>query len=137
MIKIQVIYDTKVPKWIRDVHITFSNWLAANYSIPTRLNVYLYPEVVLKFDALRFWGYFNPSYKYPRIGLACGRPRIDGKFPSQDDQIDHFLHTFAHEFVHYERWRDNKPQNHRGVENRAHGLVNKFHKYLTTLESVV
>lgn len=32
----------------------------------------------------------------------------------------------AHEFVHYEQWRDGRPRTERGVEQRAQALVRRW-----------
>jgi hypothetical protein len=37
-----------------------------------------------------------------------------------------FLHTLAHEIIHFEQFYSKRKINHRGVENRARSLVKRF-----------
>jgi hypothetical protein len=70
-------------------------------------------------------GFFSSNKGKLDIGLACRIPK-----QNRCEQIPELLNTFAHEFVHYEQYRDDKKQSHRGVESRAKSLVNKFQKYV-------
>jgi predicted SprT family Zn-dependent metalloprotease len=36
------------------------------------------------------------------------------------------LTTLAHEWHHYEQWRDGKPMSHRGMERRVRTLMDEF-----------
>jgi len=122
-------YD-RVPKWVAGVHIAFANWLADHYLIRHTIDVHLAPSISMPtHDGRRCWGCFRPG-KQPAITLACGRPKINGRLPNRDLQIGFLLGNFAHEFVHYEQWRDNRTANHRGIENRVDGLIKRFHRYI-------
>lgn len=122
-------YD-RVPKWVVNTHIMFADWLAEHYPIPHTIVVHLTPSVSMPTnDGRRCWGCFQPG-KPPNIILACGRPRIDGRLPDRGLQLGFLLGNFAHEFCHYERWRDGRAMNHRGVENRVDGLLKRFREYV-------
>ena len=77
-------------------------------------------------DGRRCWGWFN-NRKPVEIGIAAKRPAYyKGRLADRDRKIRSFLDTFAHEFVHYEKWRDKRPQNHRGLQQRVNALINRF-----------
>ncbi len=119
----------RVPRWVAGIHIALANWLADHYPIPHTIAVHLAPNVSLPTnDGRRCWGCFHPG-RQPTITLACGRPRIDGRLPDRGLQTAFLLGNFAHGFVHYEQWRDEKAMNHRGIENRVDGLLRRFHKH--------
>ncbi len=122
-------YD-RVPRWVASVHIAFANWLADHHLICHTIAVHLTPSISLPTrDGRRCWGCFHPD-KQLTITLACGRPKIDGRLPDRGLQIGFLLGNFAHEFVHYEQWRDNKATNHRGLENRVDALLGRFREYV-------
>jgi len=122
-------YD-RVPKWVAGVHIAFADWLADNHLVLHTLAVPLTPSISMPTnDGRRCWGCFQPG-EPPNIVLACGRPKIDGHLPDRGLQIGFLLGNFAHEFCHYEQWRDNKAANHRGVEDRVDGLLKRFRSYI-------
>ena len=65
----------------------------------------------------RCWGFFSPNDLV--IGLTCRRP-------SGRPLAIHLLEIFAHEFCHYERYRDGREQNERGIDKRALAMVRRF-----------
>jgi predicted SprT family Zn-dependent metalloprotease len=65
----------------------------------------------------RCWGFFNQSDLV--IGLANRRP-------SGWPLATHLLEVFAHEFCHYERYRNGREQNERGIDKRALAMVRRF-----------
>jgi len=131
MHKFSITYFDRTPLWVRGLHIAFAGWLAKHYPIKHQIKVYLWPFVsIATFDGGRCWGYFSDE-KPLEIGLACRWPACCKCRPKQctrDRSIKchELLDCFAHEFVHYERWRDKRPQNHRGLQRRVNALVRRF-----------
>jgi hypothetical protein len=128
---IKIYYYSRIPKWVLVIHTTFASWLTDNFTLDHTIKIHL--SYVISFATAnkhqRALGFFNPNKSKPYIGLACRIPKL-----SRDQQIPLLLETFAHEFCHYEQFRDGKPRNHRGVENRAYSLVNRFHQYVRSLQ---
>jgi hypothetical protein len=115
-----IIYDPKLPKWIVTLHVKFAEWLQATYDIKHSITIKLYNNRSLKtLYKIKCWGYFEPDAQ--TIGLACRRP------PNWPWAI-HVLEVFAHEFCHYERYRDGRKQNERGIDKRALAMVRRFMK---------
>ncbi len=130
-IAFKIKYHFRVPRWIIDLHKVFAKWLIDNYTVSHPITVYLLPNISLSTkDRRRYWGSFNARKQKLFIELACGRPKIKGHLPSQDKQITFLLDNFAHEFCHYEHWRDNRAVDHRGLEKRAKAIVDRFHEYV-------
>ncbi len=123
-------YDKRLPNWIVDLHVDFASWLAENYTVLHHIEVVLAPTFVIKNqDGTFSFGVFAIDVDDNLfIDLGCGRPRIKGRYPKREDQIYMFLHTFAHEFCHYERWRDGVANTHRGITNQAMAKVRRFLK---------
>jgi hypothetical protein len=123
----------KVPVWVQDLHLAFANWLEDTYNVKHGIEVYLFNNQTLPTDdTQRAWGLFTilkPSEfkafkkKTPFIGLTGNRRNTTRRLKER-----HFVYIFAHEFCHYEQWRDGKPLNHRGLENRVNSLVRKFYQ---------
>ena len=61
------------------------------------------------------------------IAIACDwlPYRKDG-ISGRADARRLILESLAHEWCHYERFRDGRPDNHRGVERRTRCLVDRF-----------
>ncbi len=133
----QFIESTHVPCWVRDYCAVFSNWLEERFTIPHKIVTLVVPVAAFQdYDRVKYLGFFSPTVLgRPWIGLAC-RQRV-GR--SRNPRIRHgrrihaLLHTFAHEFAHYEKWRDKKVNNHRGIPQRTDRLVREFTKYAETL----
>jgi hypothetical protein len=86
--------------------VAFIRWLE------TVLDIRHPVEVVNAGDIL--YGYFEG----PR--LSADRPRV---VVVADSGV---LDTIAHEFVHYEQWRDKREMTERGVAKRAAALVKRW-----------
>ena len=71
------------------------------------------------------YGFFCPGCP-PVIALACYQPGA-----SFNNRCQSILNTFAHEWCEYEKWRDGKVRNHRGLHQRADALIRRFeNKYV-------
>ena len=86
----------------------FARWLDSEMEVDHRVNVHLTSEL---------WGYFDAPGRYTGFDPYAvvelkRRPLL----------------TMAHELVHYEQWRDKRPGNERGVEQRAAALVNRWRR---------
>ncbi len=120
-------YDPRIPTWILDIHILFADWLAKKYEVAHPITVNLAHCISLRQDNDIYYGCFVVDCRERLyMDLACGRPRFNGHFPSRINVINVFLTTFAHEFCHYEQWRDGKLQTHKGVAKRAKTMVQHF-----------
>jgi hypothetical protein len=63
-----------------------------------------------------------------RIVLAAGMAEVlqaEGAC-SRADALDAVLHTVAHEWAHYEQWRDGRQPTERGVNKRATHLLHNY-----------
>jgi hypothetical protein len=122
--KLCIIRNPTVASWINDLHCVFAGWLVEHYSLQHNLDVYLHPVRVLDTRKGLAWGFFTPGRR-PVIVLAC-RPG-SGSFTQC---YNHLLDTFAHEWCEYEKWRDGKVRNHRGLQRRVDALIHRFRSYL-------
>lgn len=115
-----------LPKWVRNVHKHFARWLEKTYPIEHRIDVALNTSVERKLsDGVRYVGYFLPVGKRKAdIVLNCGWQ----EFFREDKKYRFIYHIgiFAHEFVHYEKYRDGRRQNHRGLQNRAKAITLRY-----------
>lgn len=127
--KLRIIRNPRVAGWIDDLHRVFAAWLVRQYPLRHNLDVYLHPSRVLNTCQGPAWGFFTPGRR-PAIVLACRPPS-----KSLSQRLNHLLDTFAHEWCEYEKWRDNKTRNHRGLQQRVDALVNRFHTDLTQRRS--
>lgn len=120
--KFKIVYHPRVPRWVRGLHIAFAHWLLDHCGVRHRIQVHLYARSSLTVpDGRRCLGFFNSVDDQPFIGLAC-----QAKGRSQNAKLWCLLDTFAHEFCHYEQWRDAKRQDHRGVPQRVRALLRRF-----------
>lgn len=114
--------DYRLARWVNDLCYAFTAWYIAHHSVPDGLNIYLYPLREIPTPKGPALGYFMPGRR-PTIGVACPR---HGSFSGRCDLI---LHTLAHEWCEYEKWRDRIPRNHRGIDNRTDALIRRFHTW--------
>lgn len=84
----------------------FARWLEAEIGIVHPLDVHLVSSLDGFFEAPGRTSGFHP---YMIVAL-------------QNDPVT----TIAHEAVHYEQWRDKRPVNERGVDQRAEALVRRW-----------
>jgi hypothetical protein len=130
-------------KWVKQLLIHFGLWLEDNYTIDHKIVVkvfpagYLYTSDDVNILAL---GYFRargfrargwPSTskrKKAIIDIASHYPfwKSDGWIDNKVEACVSLLGTFAHEFVHYERWRDGGSETHRGLPQRANAIRSKY-----------
>lgn len=65
----------------------------------------------------------------PRIAVAAGLADLcEAAGESRADALLAVLHTFLHEFAHYEQWRDGRTLQERGVNVRARSLLRSIEK---------
>jgi hypothetical protein len=114
----------RVADWVAALHQAFAIWLRQKYVLKHTIRIHLCQKSELLTRHGPAWGYFNPG-KRPAIVVTCLRP---GK--TEDERFFRLLDTMAHEWVHYEQFRDNKPLSHRGLQRRVDGLVREFMRAL-------
>lgn len=85
----------------------FVRWLETVIEVRHKVDVHLTSRLYGFFDAP------NTRTEAPYMVIA-----LDGGV----------LDTIAHEFVHYEQWRDKREINERGVAQRAAALVRRWQK---------
>lgn len=116
-------FDPKISSRVKRLYLEFLEWLLTQTEI-TDLDITFYHKRSLfrvnKREAA--YGAFRPG-----IIILASRPR-------DRQQLSQLLllRTFTHEIIHYERWRDGKVNNHRGIEQRVKGLILKYLKYRRT-----
>lgn len=121
-----------VPTWKRDAIGQFADWLCDQSPVRHTIEVYMVNRTCLPTDdGRRCWAFFNGTGRRPTIVISCRRPVIKGRVLDRNKGISHMLWNFAHEFVHYEQWRDGRSMNERGVNQRARALVDRFHSFVT------
>ena len=121
---LRIVRNPTVANWIVDLHRVFAAWLTDHYKLQHNMTVYLHPTTQLVTSQGLACGYFV-SGRRPTIVLAC-RPPSKTFYTCLHDLLD----TFAHEWCEYEKWRDHKPGNHRGLQQRVDALIRQFYNYL-------
>ena len=93
----------RAPREVR----AFVRWLEDAIGVKHKVDVHL---------TSKLYGYFDA-------------PNVRTEAPYMVITLDAVvLVTLAHEFVHYEQWRDKRDVNERGVEQRARALVKRWKK---------
>jgi hypothetical protein len=121
----RVIVSSGVPQWIVGLYKAFAEWLLPQSPCPHNLKVYLYPRTSIPtHDGRRCVGYFNENTL--EIGLACW---FQCSRDDWDQRARRALDNFAHEYIHYERFRDGRTQNHRGLNRRVAAVCCRFEDF--------
>jgi hypothetical protein len=122
MRKIVIDAPTATPKWMVEAARQFLTYVGLN----APLDVFLMPQRRIKIPRLKtrrgsiVLGVFSSRKTHPGIIVAC---RQKG---SRQLRLFWLIQTLAHEWCHYEKWRDGKVQNHRGVPQRTDALTLRF-----------
>jgi hypothetical protein len=96
----------------------FTKLLARFVIVRHALKVHIVPGLVVGTDQEQVMSGFGLFYTTgPSIYIA-GIPLPRSEM-SRAEWIDHAKHTIAHEFVHYQQFRDGKRLTERGVEAKA------------------
>ena len=117
---------------IRAAIIRFAKWLRREYEFPTRVPVYLFPsDQILTMHGDRVWAFFFAPFnrnEEPYIRIATGDYAQLRKERGRDNALAAFLHSFAHELVHYQQWiaGGEKAVIERGVARRARSIVARY-----------
>jgi len=62
----------------------------------------------------------------PYIRIATGDYLKLKEESGRDNALAAYLHSFAHEFVHYQQWVSTGETSERGVVRRAAGIVDRY-----------
>ena len=124
MKKLRIYHCGRIAGWVADAHWAFGAWLTKNYPLRHNLDLFLKATSSLTTCKGPAWGYFYPAFP-PAIVLACRRPKY-----TLNKRCGDLLDTFAHEWCHYEQWRDGHKFHHRGLQRRVDSLIRLFRKEL-------
>jgi hypothetical protein len=122
-------YEAGIPLWVRRLTVDFVNWYLENYGVDQQIKIRLCNA-----------GYLDPGDHTLNYGVffrSKGRLHIyiatrwrdwkqDGYIKTCHEGKWTILDSLAHELCEYEKWRDNKAGNHRGIQNRIDSLIRKF-----------
>ena len=115
---------------VRSAYIRFGRWLREHRDFPTLLPVYLLPgEQVLTLDGRRCAASFFAPFSRrdaPYIRVATGDYPELRRARGRDNALAAFLHSFAHELLHYEQWVQGRSVSERGIKRRASELVRRY-----------
>ena len=124
--KVCIVRQPFVQRWAGDVALVFLRWVTQHSPLRHSLKVYLCPTHTLRTCKGPAYGFFTPG-RPPFIAVACRRKHRTslGRF------TDDILETLAHEWCEYEKWRDGRVRNHRGIQNRIDYLIRRFRHHIT------
>ena len=115
---------------VRAALIRFAGWLRRNREFPTILPVYLLAgdQVRTVEGDLGSASFFAPDSRLdaPYVRIATGDfPKLR-RSRGQDSAIAAFLHSLAHELVHYDQWVAGSALTERGVVRKASRTVEQY-----------
>jgi hypothetical protein len=115
---------------VRAAFVRFARWLRHEYEFPVRVPVYLFPgEHIVTVNGDRVSAsFFAPDDRNeePYIRIATGDFGELRKERGRDNALAAFLHSFAHELVHYQQWLAAGELSERGVVRRARRIVERY-----------
>ena len=117
---------------VRAVFIRFAKWLRTFESYPVRLPVYLSSHRRLKtidnqVVTASFFAPFDAKVE-PYIRVATGDYPEMLLQHGRDNALSAYLHSLAHELVHYRQWIETGHTTERGVVIRARKIVDCYAK---------
>ena len=115
---------------VRAALIRFATWLRRHREFPTLLPVYLIPgdQVRTCEGELCSASFFAPDSKLdaPYARIATGDfPRLR-RSRGRDSALAAYLHSLAHELVHYDQWLAGTAPTERGVVQKATRTVERY-----------
>lgn len=118
------------PKEVRDALLRFARWLRLCFDFPVRCPVYLSSRADLttmhgETVSAAFFAPWEPDVE-PYIRIATGDYSELCKAHSRDDALAAYLHSLAHELVHYWQWIETGLITERGVLVRASNIVDRY-----------
>lgn len=113
-----------VPKYAAEAVRKAVRRAAAVMAVRHRLTVHVVPAPVViepHWDAAGFGCFMSGSGRIYIGGLSPSVFRLQGA--THTEAVFGIAETVFHELVHYEQWRDGKPMNHRGLQQRVNALM--------------
>lgn len=115
---------------VRDAIVRFARWLRVEYRFPVRCPVYLSPHDRLttldgSIVSASFFAPWDPDIE-PYVRIATGDYRRPRKRSERNDVLAGYLHSLAHELVHYWQWIESGNITERGVVVRARSIVDSY-----------
>ena len=115
---------------VRKALIKFARWLRQNYHFPIRVPAYLYPTeyIVTMHGERASASFFAPWDRTvePFIRIATGDYLALKQASCRDDALASFIHSLAHEVIHYRQWVETGQIWERGVVQRARAILRKY-----------
>lgn len=115
---------------VRRALIRFSRWLRTEFEFPVRVPVYLFPaDHIIKRNGDRVSAsFFAPDDcdDEPFVRIATGDYVALSKEYGRDNALAAFLHSLAHEIVHYRQWVETGDVWESGVCRKARKIVERF-----------
>ena len=115
---------------VRVALIRFARWLRQEYEFPIRVPVYLFPseQIITMYGDRVSASFFAPNDRdeEPFIRIATGDYAQLKKQRGRDNALAAFLHSFAHELVHYQQWVATSEVSERGATRRARRIVDRY-----------
>jgi hypothetical protein len=115
---------------VRGAYVRFARWLRKSYEFPIRVPVYLSQRCILTTihgepAVATFLAPFDREAE-PYIRIATGDyPAVEAE-RGRDDALAEFIHSLAHEIVHYFQWVETGETTERGVCVRARTMLRRY-----------
>lgn len=117
---------------VRGALVRFARWLRKNYHFPIRVPVYLSGQKMLTTihgepATATFFAPWNREVE-PYIRIATGDyPECESEC-GRDDALAGYIHSLAHEVVHYLHWIRSGEIPERGVAVRATTMLRRYER---------
>ncbi len=115
---------------VRNAIVRFARWIRTEYCFPVRCPVYLSPHYRLTMidGSIVTASFFAPwdSNVEPYIRIATGDYRPPRSRYNRNNVLAGYLHSLAHELVHYWQWVESGDTTERGVIVRAGSIVGAY-----------
>jgi hypothetical protein len=125
---IYIVAHVDVKKWIHRECEKFAHHLESISPSRHNIEIQLCPApFVTTGDGRYGFGVFGICDGWPIIALACDwLPWRKRGIENRKDAIHMILSNFAHEWHHYEQFRDGKAGTHRGTDRRTEMLLRGY-----------
>ena len=117
-------FDKYVNQDIRYECIRYGYWLRSNYTFPVRVTIYVKSKYRIKTaDGDFVTGVFYEPYsrtQEPRIKIATGDYEELKRKHGENNALDAYFYSIAHELTHYYQWINNLELTEIGIERQAY-----------------
>ena len=118
---------SRAERRVRTLLQDFAAWLESNYRIDHEIAVCLFDRANLSSTGTTTCSAEFYADEEPEIRLAIRWQKWANVLSWQMARL-YLLDSFAHEFVHYQRWRrgDKNWRGHRGLQRQVNAMLNRF-----------